>query len=256
MLGALKYYYDNFGLNGVFHAINSKIFKKVNLLEVNNELRHPFFLRMPSSDLPTFQQVFVDNEYEFETGKEPDVIVDAGANIGLASIVFANRFPNAKIIAIEPEASNFDLLKKNVEMYKNVIPVQAALWNESGEIDLVDPGLGSWGFMTENGVSDSKLQSNVCHKVKSYRVDDILHEFELEKIDILKIDIEGAEKEVFEDVTSWINSVNSLIVELHERMKPGCTRTFFNATNGFDTEWIVGENVYLSKNDTLRKSNS
>ena len=60
----------------------------------------------------------------------PRVVVDAGANIGLSTVFFANKFPQAKIVAIEPEPSNFAMLRDNVAPYPNVTPVQAALWKE------------------------------------------------------------------------------------------------------------------------------
>ena len=72
-------------------------------------------------------QVFLDNEYDFRAVERPQVIVDAGANIGLASILFANRYPQAKILAIEPEHDNFNLLADNVRSYDNIVPLQAAL---------------------------------------------------------------------------------------------------------------------------------
>ncbi len=106
-------------------------------------------MRLNTSDFPTFDQVFIQQEYDFDISRAPKVIVDAGANIGLASIYFANKYPDAKIIAIEPEQSNFKLLEMNVSPYPNVIPVQAALWNKNEDINLIDPGLGKWGFMTE-----------------------------------------------------------------------------------------------------------
>ena len=66
-------------------------------------------------------------------------------------------------------------------------------------------------------------------------------------VDILKIDIEGAEKEVFADPSLWIDKTKSIIIELHERMKPGCNRSFYRGSEGFDDEWSIGEKVYLSK---------
>jgi hypothetical protein len=80
-----------------------------------------------------------------------------------------------------------------------------------------------------------------------------MNDYNLTSIDILKIDIEGAEKEVFEDSSLWIDKVDSLIVELHERMKPGCNRTFYCGSNGFVDEWKNGENVYLSRGNYLLK---
>ena len=80
-------------------------------------------------------------------------------------------------------------------------------------------------------------------------VDTLMKEHGIDHIDILKIDIEGAEKEVFRDPSAWIGKVDALIVELHERMKLGCNRSFYNGTNCFDDEWFQGENVYLARND-------
>jgi FkbM family methyltransferase len=112
-------------------------------------VRHPVLLRLPSTDIDAYEQIFVEKQYEFSPGKPPAVIVDAGANIGLASIFFAQRFPSAKIYAIECESSNFAALEANVAPFPNVIPIHAALWDHDGSISVVDPGLGKMGFMTQ-----------------------------------------------------------------------------------------------------------
>jgi len=183
--------------------------------------------------------------------KTPEAIIDAGANIGLASIYFANKFPESHIIAIEPEASNFEMLIRNVSPYPNVIPINAALWNRNEEINLVDPGLGKWGFMTQSGNYEEASLGRVTHRVQGMTINKIMNDNHLERIDILKLDIEGAEREVFIDSSSWINKVNALIVELHERMKSGCNRSFYNNSDGFDNEWQFGENIYLSRGKSL-----
>lgn len=218
------------------------------------DCRHPFYLRIPSSDVPTYKQVFIDREYDFQVASPPAVIIDAGANIGLAAIYFANRYPSAKIIAIEPEQSNFELLKRNTSAYANITPLQAALWHKNEEIDLIDPGLGNWGFMTEQKDQAGGNSAQARHRVQAMTVDRILAQFGLDRVDILKIDIEGAEKEVFSDTSAWIDRVDSMIVELHERMKTGCNRSFYLGSGGFDQEWMQGENVYLSRNGYLTKA--
>lgn len=248
MLSAIKYYYERFGVPGVISAIKLKLGSSSNLMKVDRKgISAPFFLRLKTSDVETFEQVFLDEEYEFDINLSPSVIVDAGANIGLASIYLVNRYPQAKIIAIEPEKSNYELLLRNVAPYPGIIPVQAALWHRNEEINLVDPGLGNWGFMTDPKNSQEQSHGNTCHAVEAMTVNKIMETFGLDKIDILKIDIEGAEKEVFSDSSAWINKVDSIIVELHERMKAGCNRSFYNGSNGFEYEWKQGENVYLSR---------
>jgi len=230
-------------------AMNSTVLLNVN----RQDCKFPFGLRVPSSDVQTYEQVFINQEYDFLVETQPITIVDAGANIGLASIYFANKYPSAKIIAIEPEESNFKLLRENVAPYINIIPVQAALWHKNEEINLVDPGLGKWGFMTEEQDASENPLGVFCHPVMAMTIDKIIDDYELDKIDILKVDIEGAEREVFGDTLSWIEKVDALIIELHERMKPGCNHSFYNGSNGFDNEWHQGENVYLSRGKCLTR---
>jgi FkbM family methyltransferase len=249
-----KMYFNTVGIGGLVSAITSRVSRSAILFKVErNDCRHPFLLRIRSSDVPTYRQIFVEQEYNFSAARQPEVIIDAGANIGLASIYFANKYPAAKIIAIEPEASNFALLKRNVAPYPQIVPVQAALWHRNEEIDLVDPGLGKWGFMTEKKGPSENLPGSTCHAVAAMTVDRIMSDHDLTKIDTLKIDIEGAEREVFSDTSSWIDKVNSLIIELHERMKVGCNRSFYCGSNGFDEEWQQGENVFLSRRNYLTR---
>ena len=242
------------GFTGLFYAIKGTVKNsEVTLNMKRKDIKFPISLRVPSSDIPTYKQVFINQDYDFLVETPPKVIVDAGANIGLASVYFANKYPGAMIIAIEPEKANFELLKRNVEPYRNVIPIHSALWNRNETIKLVDPGIGSWGFMTEETNTSENTLGKFSHTVKPMTLGKIIADYQLNKIDILKIDIEGAEKEVFEDTSSWIGKVEALIIELHEHMKPGCNRSFYNGTNGFDDEWKQGENVYLTKGKYLTR---
>jgi FkbM family methyltransferase len=248
MIHRIKTYLSMVGIRGLICAIKGKATKSLVLLKMNRpDIKYPFCLRLPSSDIKVFKQVFVDHEYNFDVRRNPKVIVDAGANIGLASIYFSNRFPESKIIAIEPEESNFEILKMNAEPYSNIISVRGALWDENKEINLVDPGFGKWGFMTQEEDIIERSLGEICHIVQGMTVDTIMKDQGIENIDILKLDIEGAEREVFSDSSSWIGKVDSLIIELHERMKSGCNRSFYNGTNGFDDEWLQGGSVCLTR---------
>lgn len=254
MIGAIKYYLRTFGVRTLICAIKGKITKTPILLQIiRPDIKFPFFLRVPSSDVPTFDQIFIKNEYDCDFTIMPKTIVDAGANIGLASIYFANKFPDAKIIAIEPEESNLEVLRSNIAPYENIILVCGALWHENTKINLVDPGLGKWGFMTQAQDGVDKKYGEIVHEVQGLTVNTIIEEQVIDHIDILKIDIEGAEREVFRDPSSWIEKVDALIIELHERMKPGCNRIFYSRTNGFDNEWLQGENVFLTRSGSCLK---
>jgi FkbM family methyltransferase len=250
MIRTIKYYRRLVGVRGTVLAIKGKITKTPSLLKIDRpDIEFPFYLRVPSSDVPTFEQIFIRQDYNFDVKKTPKTIIDAGANIGLASLYFSNKFPNSNIIAIEPEESNFELLKRNIAPYANITPIRGALWHENKRINLVDPDLGKWAFMTQAQDSDEEGLGEILHEVEGMTVDTIMKEQGIEQIDILKIDIEGAEREVFRDPSSWLRKVDTLIVELHERMKSGCNRSFYNSTNSFDDEWFQGENIYLTRSE-------
>ncbi len=252
MISSIKQYLKVVGISGLMVAIKGQLTNTTTLFTKHRaDCKDPIQLRLPGADAYTYEQIFFDEEYKFKVEDEPKTIVDAGANIGLTAIYLANKYPNAKIIAIEPEDSNFELLCKNVANYTNITPLHAALWHKNEKINLVDPGLGEWGFMTEEQDAAEKIAADTRHEVDAMTVDKIMEKFNLDKIDILKVDIEGAEKEVFEDTSAWINKVDAIIAELHERMKTGANRSFYNGSNGFSLEWQRGENVFLSRKNKL-----
>ena len=244
LLDRFFYYSRILGVKGFVASIMGKLAGHPKIISIRrNDTVYPISLRVPSSDLDAYEQIFLQEQYKFETTKQPSVIIDAGANVGLASIYFANRFPSARIFAIECERSNFEVLKLNAEPYKNITPIHAALWGSDGEIQIVDPGLGQWGFMTAVKTVDSEASSSV----RALSLNSIMREHHISHIDILKIDIEGAEFEVFNASSVWIDAVDMIIAELHDRLKPGCEQSFANATPKFTERWRQGENVYVSR---------
>lgn len=248
-----RLYRQTIGLKATFSVLGSWLRGDVQLREVALPgWQHPVGLRLPTSDIQVVKQVFKTEEYEFETHQDPKVIVDAGANIGLAAIWFTHRFPDAKIIAVEPERGNFELLKHNVAPYSNITAVQAALWDKEGSIEVRDVGVGNWGFMTGNqDAPDSTLSGTTVSEVEAVTVQTLMQRYNLAHIDLLKMDIEGAELEVFQTSAAWLDKVGAMIVELHEGMKPGCTESFREGSRGFDAEWMQGENVYLTRDGVL-----
>ncbi len=248
-LRSSRSHYRLAGMSGLAYFMTGSITRKPILHQIkHSDLMFPFFLRIPSSDILIFQQIFMDRDYYFDVLRKPDIIVDAGANIGLSSIYFANKFPHSRIIAIEPEKNNYEILKRNVEQYVNIVPVCAALWHMDTMLDVVDIGRGEWAYMTDTHSEVKKHTNTIRNKTRAITVETLIRENAIDHIDIFKIDIEGAEREVFMDPSSWIEKVDCLIVELHERMKPGCDRSFYNGTRGFDNKWSWRENVYLTRN--------
>ena len=204
---------------------------------------HPIWLRAGTSDIPTFLMVLDGAEYDVAV-ERPSVIIDAGANIGLASIWFASRFPEARILAVEPEKSNYDLLVRNVEPYSNVTPIHAAVWTHRGTLAIDDPRQeGAWAFQTRE-LADSL---HPVENVPCLSLADLISDYGLGWVDLLKVDIEGAEKEVFSSPGEWIGSIGAIAIELHDRFKTGCARSFYAAVVDFPVEQNLGENVFVAR---------
>jgi FkbM family methyltransferase len=213
----------------------------------------PMALRPRTSDLPMFAQTFIEKQYAFELLQEPLTIVDAGANIGTSSCYFANRFARARIFALEPEPTNYAMLCRNVSHLPAVVPIQAALWPKHGDVQLVTQGRQkSEVEVREISASDGNSL------VSAVTIPDLCLRYSLERIDLLKLDIEGAEKALFDAAQSWIERVAVIAIELHERIAPGSTRSFYRATFNFPHELASGENTvvlrdayYLLENQRL-----
>src|ERR1700747_1771430 len=107
-------------------------------LFVRNLNRH-VTIRPGTSDLRCLRKVFVNNEYAIPFETNPRLIVDAGANIGLPTLFFSGKFPGTKIIAIEPEPSNYDLLVRNCSGVTNVTLWNAAVWNTDTSLRIANP---------------------------------------------------------------------------------------------------------------------
>lgn len=240
------------GRRGLLRALQGRLVGGVHLVAAAAPAGSPdLHLRVPSTDVSTYEQIFLEREYDLRFARPPRTVIDAGANIGLASVYLARRFPQARIIAVEPERGNFELLCRNVSGYPNVTAVQAALWSADTTVELMDPALGNWGFMTGTdrhwSGGGGSLEGRRVHEVRAVTVGTLIREFGLDHVDILKVDIEGAEREVFADTSGWLDRVDAMVVELHERLKYGCNRSFYNGSNGFDHEWVRGESVVLAR---------
>jgi FkbM family methyltransferase len=200
-------------------------------------------LRKNSSDVDVFNQVYLDLEYNINLDFEPKIIVDVGANIGLTTRFFKNKYPKAKIISIEPEINNFEILVKNCSSCENIFYKQNALWNTHSKIEMTtDSSFDSFK------VTDVKKDSNT-QQVQTLIMDDLLKEFDIHQIDILKIDIEGAEKEVFapENNMEWLTSVKLLIIELHDNLKTGCSQAFFKALSKHNYSLSISGELIIIK---------
>jgi len=208
----------------------------------------PLTVRPNTTDLVTLLQIFWKLEYEFELDREPQVIIDGGANVGYSSVYFAVRYPHAQIISVEPHPENFTALQKNIENFPQISAVQAAIWHTDEPVGLWDPQEGHWGFRVDSTDKTNPRESSRQMEIKGLSISSLRDSFGLTHIDLLKLDIEGSEKEVFEHSQNWIDDVSVIVAELHDRYRVGCARAFYLATQSFPNERRLGENVLMSRN--------
>lgn len=201
--------------------------------------RAPIWLRDNFSDKAIFHQVFSQRQYYIDAlpAMKAERIIDAGANIGLASIFFSNQFPSAQIVAIEPQTDNYNLLKKNLQPYDQVDCRHAALWYRREKITIKNPESLAASFM---------VQADDSSTIEGITIPELLEEKQWDRVDILKMDIEGAEKEIFSAPAGWLSKVRLLIIELHDNYNPGATKAFFKALEPYEYQaHFFDENIFI-----------
>jgi FkbM family methyltransferase len=205
-------------------------------------LYEPVCIRNQPADHALFTQLFINKEYEVALDEPVKRIIDCGANIGLASLYFLRQYPAASITCIEPDPMNFFMLQLNTRSYKNIHCLQKAVWNEAVPLHIHGYSRGPAGLMVQQ--TDEKQEDTV----EGIPLTEIIAENE--RIDILKIDIEGSEKEVLlTGETPWIKNVCSMFVELHEDIHPGITIAI---KEKFSSEFDIKQNgeYHIFKNRT------
>lgn len=209
-------------------------------------------IRAGESDIAALRQVFVDREYDMSwpvamrdriraryeailaAGGKP-IIVDAGANIGAASLWFSAEFPEARIVAIEPDPENAELLRRNLASRSHHVVIEAAIGAEVGHVSLRDEGL-SWAIRTERAQAGIPVITMADAFAASGGDTPFL----------AKIDIEGFEKDLFATNLEWIESCYVVTIEPHDWMLPGqhTSGTFQAALAAHPFElYMRGENL-------------
>jgi FkbM family methyltransferase len=162
----------------------------------------------PYEVLHTYKDIFENEIYKFAASSDRPLIIDCGSNIGISVLYYKTLYPHSTVIAYEPDNRNFQLLSKNISEnnLQQVILQESAVWVENGEISFASNAAeGSSITMTNEG-------SNIV-AVPSVRLADVLNKYE--KIDFLKLDIEGAEDKVVADCGSLLSRIENLFLEYH-----------------------------------------
>ena len=205
--------------------------------------RPQFKLRPNSTDKKVFYSVFAKNEFSLPFLTNPHYIIDAGAYTGLSSIYFSQKYPTAKIFAIEPEKNNFQTMLLNIQGFENIKAINAGIWSRGTRLKITDRHTGSWGFNVRETSSDE------LSDVQAVSVIELLQKYEIPRIDIFKIDIEGSELELFsKNFRPWLAQTNTVILELHDRIYPDCSRVVYSVfTPNSWREYRRGEKVIFQR---------
>jgi FkbM family methyltransferase len=208
-------------------------------------------VRTGEGDVAAVRQVFGQRQYDIgilsvrerinrrysnilQSGRTP-VIVDAGANIGAASLWFARKYPAAVVVAIEPERGNFQVLNKNAGSEPRIKVVRAAIGSTQGFGQLENIGVG-WATRT--------VRAN--QGVPIITMKDAFNNVKNGTPFIAKVDIEGFESDLFSQNVEWLSDVHVVFIEPHDWLFPGkmTSHTFQGAMGGHDFEiYISGENL-------------
>ena len=168
---------------------------------------NPFWIRPGTADPWTLRETFTYADQLPPEPLEPQLIVDAGANIGASMALLAVTFPSARILGLEPDPENAALCRRNIEPWKERCEVlEMALWSLDGSISL-------------SGSSEATLAVNTDghgQTVPTVSVSTLMDRYAGGRdLDYVKLDVEGAERELLTANTAWASRVRCISVEVH-----------------------------------------
>ena len=201
-----------------------------------------------AGDRMSLRQVFYEQIFAPLKGiQDVKLIVDAGAYVGYVSLYLHQFYPEAEIICFEPDKENFEWLIKNISLVEietrmhgkvgartGFLAWNAAVWSKHTKLELL--------------MSDKKTATRVMdggNDVWGFSLDEVFKSDKYHKIDILKMDIEGAEQEVFSrNYQSWLDRTRNICVELHSGR---CKEIFFKAMEAYNYELSTSGELTICK---------
>ena len=176
-------------------------------------LDHAVYFRLGSTDLPVVHEIFKSYGYDFVIdklkGSPPKTIVDLGSNAGYSLCFWAKQWPDARQIGVEASGANYAISRKNVRPVASDIAVIHGFVSARDGVAHLDHSRGLWGVQESASEAGEASERITMEKI----IEDHLSGG---TIDLLKCDIEGAERELFHDSSKWIDRVGSILIEIHE----------------------------------------
>jgi FkbM family methyltransferase len=191
-------------------------------------------LRGQTSDLSVTYTIVCHRDYDFPEIRDVDYILDCGAYIGVSTLHLKNTLKPKKAIAVEPNPENFNLLALNCDNDDDIRCIHGAIWHDKKMLSIANPNAEKFSFQCSDSVSETA--SSI---IEAHTMSELLADFKDGRI-LVKMDIEGAEKEIFAENSKWLGMIDYLIMEIH----PGCWKAVFDALANYDYDCrFQGENI-------------
>lgn len=212
--------------------------------------------RYPSSDSNVFCDVWEKKQYQPVVDlmkrtigyNDQITIMDAGGNIGCTGLYFKKEFPSSHVMILEPEFSNFSLLKRNIELNKckDIAIVHAGLWKGEAYVEIQKDFRDGreWTYYMKEVPCRTEL--------KGFGVLDMMKQYRWEHIDLLKIDIEGGERYLFEDekqASRFLSKTRFIAMEIHDEFNIRAKINNCLSDNGF--EYFTAGELTIGRNKSI-----
>ncbi len=223
----------NFGVINGFKYAFALLLRKNIQLKVRG-IKKSVLVRGGDSDVVVVHDVLVKREYASPPAENVELILDLGANVGYSAVYFANMYPYTRIVAVEPQADNFQCLLDNCKPYPNIIAENKGVWWREAKVVPVKDSMDSWGYRFKEAEDGEGVYCST--------IDQLMDKYALEGGVMVKMDIEGAEREIFENnPDGWLSRTRYLQLEIHD-----CWKSIFDEMSNYDySAEINGENVVI-----------
>lgn len=201
------------------------------------DLRSPYAccvkLRRAESDFGTFNEVFVSQVYRaaLRVVHDARTVIDLGSNIGLAALYLAAHLPKARIFCVEPGADTYEFIEQNVAALRRASRLDSlhgAVWDAECRLH-ADPATTSYS----NALAARPAEPGHAGEFSGYPMAEIIRRSGFAGIDLLKVDIEGAERQLFSGDISWLDAVGAIAIEFHDTSRTDARFDAVMAAHGF-----------------------